>query len=466
MFICRESNQFCTMSRVKTTFFCSNCGHENPKWAGRCPSCGEWNTFTEEVVIKSRDSISGNKVMKSAAKPVLISDIRSRQTPRIQFSDTELNQVLGGGLVPGSVTLIGGEPGIGKSTLMLQVALQTPVKTLYISGEESEEQIKLRADRLQQSAENCAIVTETRLESIIQILESYEPEMVIIDSIQTLHSELLDATAGSIVQIRECAGKLLRYAKENDVPVLLIGHITKDGSIAGPKILEHMVDTVIQFEGDRHHTYRIIRPLKNRFGNTGEMGIYSMTGAGLEVVKNPSEVLLAQRDEALSGIATGCALEGMRPILLEVQSLVSSAVYGTPQRSSTGFDLRRLNMLLAVLEKRCGFRLGQQDVFVNIAGGLKMEDPALDLSIAAAVMSSYLSVTISSKTVFAAEVGLSGEIRAVQRIDQRISEAAKLGFEEIIISKYNQKIATPKGIRVKTYGRIDEVFRELFGSAE
>lgn len=412
-------------------------------------------------MVKSGGSWSKSS-RREKSEPQKISEIRSGQQARLELSDHELNLVLGGGLVPGSVTLLGGEPGIGKSTLMLQVAVRSQLNTLYISGEESEEQIKLRADRIGAEGSDCAIVTETLLENVLAILEEYQPGMVIIDSIQTLYSDSVESTAGSIVQIRECAGKLHQYAKENNVPVFLIGHITKDGSIAGPKLLEHMVDTVLQFEGDRQYTYRVLRSLKNRFGSTHEMGIYAMSGAGLEVVTNPSEILLAQRDEQLSGIATGCALEGARPLLMEVQSLVSSAVYGTPQRSSTGFDLRRLNMLLAVLEKRCGFRLGQQDVFVNIAGGLRLEDPAIDLAVMAAVMSSYHAVALPQKTVFAAEVGLSGEIRAVQRIDQRISEAEKLGFDEIVVSRYNKMEQKKRKISVKTFGRVDEVFEWIF----
>jgi DNA repair protein RadA/Sms len=403
----------------------------------------------------------GNKKEKPIARNIL--EITSDTRPRIALSDGELNLVLGGGVVPGSVILLGGEPGIGKSTLLLQVAIQSKLRILYVSGEESEEQIKLRADRLGNIQSDCAIVTETLLENVLEVFESHRPSLVVIDSIQTMYSDAIDSAPGSIVQIRECTAKLLQYAKENHVPVFLIGHITKDGSIAGPKLLEHMVDTVLQFEGDRQYTYRVLRTLKNRFGSTNEMGIYAMTGFGLEAVKNPSEILLAQREEQLSGIAVGCALEGIRPLLLEVQSLVSTAVYGTPQRSSTGFDLRRLNMLLAVLEKRCGFRLGQQDVFVNIAGGIRLEDPAIDLSVMAAVMSSYQSLPLPQKTVFAAEVGLSGEIRAIQRIEQRIVEAEKLGFDEIVISKYNKLPQLKNKIRIKTFGKVDEVFSWVFG---
>ncbi len=366
--------------------------------------------------------------------------------------------------MPGAMVLLGGEPGIGKSTLLLQVALRTPIKTLYVSGEESDTQITLRAERLGIHTDQCNILTETLLENILDAVEREMPELLIVDSIQTLYSEQLEATPGSISQIRECTGKLLQFAKENDVPVFLIGHITKDGSIAGPKILEHMVDTVLQFEGDRHHAYRIVRTLKNRFGGTQELGIYEMNGNGLNAVKNPSEIWLAQREEVLSGIGVAVVLEGVRPLLLETQALVSTAVYGTPQRSATGFDLRRLNMLLAVLEKRCGFRLGQQDVFVNLAGGMRLEDPALDLSLCAAIMSSFYNQPLPTKCVFSAEIGLSGEVRAVQRVEQRIAEAQKLGFEEIIVSKYNKiQSGNHSGIKVHTFARIEEVFSWLFG---
>ncbi len=452
------------MAKSKTSYFCSSCGFESSKWIGKCPSCNEWNTFTEEVVVQTKTSGAWSKSSrKEKSVPRKINEIEAGKNPRIPLSDEELNLVLGGGIVPGSVILLGGEPGIGKSTLLLQVALQSKIAAHYVSGEESEEQIKVRAERIGIQNPECAILTETLLENVLSVLNETRPDMVIVDSIQTMYTDTMESTPGSVSQIRECTGKLLQYAKESDVPVFLIGHITKDGTIAGPKLLEHMVDTVLQFEGDRQHAYRILRTLKNRFGSTNEMGIYEMGAAGLEGVKNPSEILLAQRDEQLSGVAIGCALEGIRPLLLEAQSLVSTAVYGTPQRSSTGFDLRRLNMLLAVLEKRCGFRLGQQDVFINIAGGLRLEDPAIDLSIAAAVMSSFQGIPLSPKTVFCAEVGLSGEIRAVQRVEQRISEAEKLGFEEIVLSKYNKIPAGKHNIRIKTFGRIDDVFSWVFG---
>lgn len=453
------------MAKSKTSFFCKNCGFESGKWIGKCPSCGEWNTFTEETVIQTKSSsqVWQKSAKKEKVNPKLLQDVQTGEHIRLAVADEELRAVLGGGIVLGSVVLLGGEPGIGKSTLLLQLALQSQYKCLYISGEESEEQIKLRAERIDAKNENCFIYTETLLENIFKAIEIAEPQLVIIDSIQTMYTENLDSTPGTISQIRECTGKLLQHAKENDLPIFLVGHITKDGSIAGPKLLEHMVDTVLQFEGERHHAYRIIRTLKNRFGSTNELGIYEMTGEGLRGVKNPSEILLAQREELLPGIAVCAALEGMRPMLLEAQALVSTAVYGTPQRSATGFDLRRLNMLLAVLEKRCGFRLGMQDVFINIAGGLRIEDPAIDLGLMAAIMSSYNGIELPQKMVFSAEVGLSGEIRAVQRVDQRISEAEKLGYTEIILSKYN-KIAPQKGkIKITTFSRVDELFEYLFG---
>lgn len=451
------------MAKTKSAFFCRSCGFESPKWIGKCPSCGNWNTLSEEV----KPTVSNHAWKKSSRKTVeakKINEIPDLQQQKFVLPDSELNLVLGGGLVSGAVVLLGGEPGIGKSTLLLQLALRTPGNILYVSGEESESQIKLRAERLGAAASNCAILTETLLENILNLVDEFTPDILIIDSIQTIYSDALDATPGSVSQIRDCTGKLLQYAKENNVPVFLVGHITKDGAIAGPKLLEHMVDTVLQFEGDRHHAYRILRTLKNRFGSTQELGIYEMQGTGLIPVKNPSEIWLAQRDEPLSGIAIAGVLEGMRPLLLEVQALVSSAVYGMPQRSATGFDLRRLNMLLAVLEKRCGFRLGQSDVFINLAGGLRLEDPALDLALMASIMSSYHAEQLPQRCVFSGEVGLSGEVRAVQRIEQRISEAEKLGFTDIVLSKYN-KIPENKDrkIKIHTFGRVDEVFSWLFG---
>lgn len=451
------------MAKTKSAFFCRSCGFESPKWIGKCPGCNQWNTFNEE--IKSTQSVNAwKKSTRKIIEPTPIHEITPADQEKTKLSDSELNLVLGGGLVPGAVVLIGGEPGIGKSTLLLQLALQTSANVLYVSGEESESQIKLRAERIGIQNPNCNILTETLLDNILDYLSKQQPDILIVDSIQTLYSDSLDATPGSVSQIRECTGKLLQFAKETQTPVFLIGHITKDGAIAGPKLLEHMVDTVLQFEGDRHHFYRILRTLKNRFGSTHELGIYEMQGSGLIPVKNPSEIWLSQRDEPLSGIAIAGVLEGVRPLLLEVQSLVSTAVYGTPQRSATGFDLRRLNMLLAVLEKRCGFRLGQQDVFVNLAGGLRLEDPALDLPLMAAIMSSYQGVALPSGYVFSGEVGLSGEVRAVQRIEQRISEAEKLGFSDILVSKYNKIQDDPsRKIKIHTFGKVDEVFSWVFG---
>lgn len=459
------------MAKTKTTYFCQSCGYESPKWLGKCPSCQQWNTFVEEVVEKTNAAVPNWKVASSgtqrAAKPATIQQIHYKEEHRIVTPDEELNRVLGGGIVDGSLILIGGEPGIGKSTLMLQIALHLPqVKVLYVSGEESGQQIKMRAERLSASPKaDCYILTETNTQNIFKQIELLEPGLVIIDSIQTLYSSHIESTPGSVSQVRECAAELLRFAKESSTPVFLIGHITKDGTIAGPKILEHMVDTVLQFEGDRHHVYRIIRTVKNRFGSSSELGIYEMLGNGLRQVTNPSEILLSQREESLSGITISAMLEGLRPILIETQALVSQSAYGTPQRSSTGFDTRRMNMLLAVLEKRCGFRLSAKDVFLNIAGGLRVEDPAIDLGVVVAIISSHEDLPVSPKTCFAAEVGLSGEIRAVTRIDQRIAEAEKLGFEAIYISKYNKKGLDVKkyGIQIITVSKVEEVFSALFG---
>lgn len=454
------------MSKIKTAFFCQNCGAQAPKWMGKCNACGEWNTFVEEV-IQREEKGSLRSVIRDprSVKPVLISEISFSHETRINTHDLELNRVLGGGLVPGSLTLIGGEPGIGKSTLMLQVALKCAgQKILYITGEESDQQIRMRAERIGVNNDNCFILTETNIQSIYQHLESLKPGIIIADSIQTLQTDLIDSSAGSVSQIKECAAEMQKYSKQTNTPVFLIGHITKDGSLAGPKILEHMVDTVLQFEGDRNYGYRILRSLKNRFGSTSELGIYEMNDTGLREVSNPSEILLSQRDEAVSGIAIAAMMEGQRPMLIETQALVSTAVYGTPQRSTTGFDARRLNMLLAVLEKRSGFRLGHKDVFLNIAGGIRVEDPAIDLAVVAAVLSSNQDSPVDSKTCFAAEVGLSGEIRPINRVEQRISEANKLGFERIFISRYNTK-----GLDVKRYSlqiipvaKIEDVYRKLF----
>ncbi len=457
------------MAKTRTTFFCQNCGAQSGKWIGKCPSCNEWNTYVEEVVTKGdEDRTPGiaSTTSQRAAKPLLISEINLSEHHRIPVYDKELSRVLGGGLVPGSLILFGGEPGIGKSTLMLQVALNLKnLKVLYVSGEESEQQIRMRAERIGLNNPNCYILTETSTQNIFKQIEILQPNFLIVDSIQTLHSAHIESSPGSVSQIRECTSELMRYAKESSTAVFLIGHITKDGSLAGPKVLEHMVDTVLQFEGDRNHVYRLLRTTKNRFGSTNELGIYEMQGSGLREVSNPSEILITAREELVSGVAIAATMEGLRPMLIETQALVSTAAYGTPQRSSTGFDLRRLAMLLAVLEKRCGFRLGIKDVFLNIAGGIKVEDPGIDLALVCAVLSSNEDMPISPKTCFAGEVGLSGEIRPVNRIDQRISEAEKLGFEHIFISKYNKK-----GLDLKTYnikitlvGKIEEVFNLLFG---
>ncbi|MFN8166718.1 MAG: DNA repair protein RadA [Bacteroidia bacterium] len=456
--------------KTKTSFFCQNCGAQSPKWIGRCNSCGEWNTYVEEKITRGEESKAWKKPGESSkrlSKPMRLADVSIREEHRIVMPDKELNRVLGGGLVPGSLVLMGGEPGIGKSTLLLQLALAVKkLRVLYVSGEESEQQIKMRAERLKLGSENFYILTETSLDNIFSQIASVDPQILIIDSIQTIFSSQIDSSPGSVSQIRECAGELLRYAKESSVPVFLIGHITKDGNIAGPKILEHMVDTVLQFEGDRHHVYRILRAIKNRFGSTAELGIYEMQGSGLREVNNPSEVLVAQREENLSGVAIAATMEGIRPLLIETQALVSSAVYGTPQRSSTGFDLRRLSMLLAVLEKRCGFKLGAKDVFLNIAGGIKVEDPAIDLAVICAILSSNEDIAVPQHVTFSAEVGLSGEIRPVTRIEQRISEAEKMGFTEIVISKYNTKGLDKskfKAIKIIAVSKVEEVFAHLFG---
>ncbi|MBW7867093.1 MAG: DNA repair protein RadA [Brumimicrobium sp.] len=453
------------MSKVKSAYFCQNCGYEAPKWLGRCPSCSEWNTFVEEVVSKGKKEVTAfSKFSKRQAQPHAIHEIEDAPQQRANMVDGEINRVLGGGLVPGSLVLFGGEPGIGKSTLMLQMAMQEKNrKILYVSGEESEQQIKMRAERIGDLNPNCYLLTETQLESIFTHAENLQPDMVIIDSIQTIHSENIESSPGSISQIRECTAELLRFAKQTDTPVFLIGHITKEGSLAGPKVLEHMVDTVLQFEGDRNHVYRLLRSIKNRFGSTNELGIYEMLGDGLRQVENPSEILISSHQDKLSGVAIAATLEGLRPMLIEVQALVSTAAYGTPQRSATGFDLRRLNMLLAVMEKRCGFKLGAKDVFLNIAGGIKVNDPAIDLAVVAAILSSNVDVAIEKNICLSAEVGLSGEIRAVNRINQRISEAEKLGFKKIIVAKDNKGIDAQKSkIEIVQCSRIEEVLKELF----
>jgi len=454
------------MAKVKTTYFCQSCGAQSPKWLGKCPSCNEWNTYVEEIVQKTEEK--GNWRASSskqvAPKPKSIQEIDYAKEQRIVTGDQELNRVLGGGIVPGSLVLIGGEPGIGKSTLMLQIALNLgDLKVLYVSGEESEQQIKMRAERLGVKSNSCFILTETGTQNIFKQIEILEPDILVIDSIQTLQSSFIESGAGSVSQVRECTAELLKYAKESGTPVFIIGHITKEGTLAGPKILEHMVDTVLQFEGDRHMTYRILRTTKNRFGSTSELGIYEMQGSGLREVSNPSEILISQREETLSGITIGASLEGNRPLLIEIQSLVSTATYGTPQRSSTGFDAKRLNMLLAVLEKRIGLRLSIQDVFLNIAGGLKIEDPAIDLAVCVSIVSSFEDRAIPQTICFAAEVGLGGEIRAVNRVENRITEAEKLGFQEIFISKYNTKGLNTSNFKIKVtpIGKLDEVFRKL-----
>lgn len=457
------------MSKVKTAFFCQNCGYESVKWVGQCPSCGQWNTFVEELIqketTKNNNDWKNYHEEKRTNKTISLNEIKSNEEKRLTTADPELNRVLGGGIVPGSIVLVAGEPGIGKSTLFLQNGLWLKnAIVLYISGEESEQQIKMRADRMKLRNENFYLLTETSTQIIFQEIKKLKPQLVIVDSVQTLQTPLIDSSPGSVSQIRECAAEFQRFAKETNTPVFLIGHITKDGNIAGPKILEHMVDTVLQFEGDRHYAYRILRTLKNRFGSTSELGIYEMTDEGMRGVANPSEILITQKEDQLSGIAIAATIEGMRPLLIEVQALVTQSVYGTPQRTVSGFDLRRLQLLLAVLEKRGGFHFGLKDVFLNIAGGIKVEDPSIDLAVLCALLSSYEDVPLTQHICFAGEVGLSGEIRAVNRIDQRIAEAEKLGFEKIIVSKYNQKgLAKQKfNIEVVTMGRVEEVYQYLF----
>jgi DNA repair protein RadA/Sms len=457
------------LTKVKKIFICSNCGANSPKWIGKCPSCEEWNSYHEEVIIKNSTQEEKRKTWQNAIsgkgpQPIALPEIKAGNTQRLATPDQEFNRVLGGGIVGGSLILIGGQPGIGKSTLMLQVALTVPAKILYVSGEESEEQIKMRSDRIGKPHSNCFILTETNTSKILAHAQNLLPDLMVIDSIQTLSSPHVDSTPGSISQVRDCAGELQRFAKETGIPVIIIGHITKDGAIAGPKLLEHIVDAVLQFEGDRNYTYRILRTIKNRFGSTDEMGIYEMQANGLREVSNPSELLLSQNEENLSGTAVSATMEGMRPMLIETQALVTTAVYGTPQRTATGFDLRRLSMLLAVLEKRMGFPFGQNDVFLNIAGGIKVDDPAIDLGIVAALVSSLEDISIPSDVCFAGEVGLSGEIRAVNRIDQRIQEADRLGFKQIFISKYNTKGLDHQrfDIDIFTVGKVEELYRAVF----
>lgn len=458
------------MSKVKTAFFCQGCGYESAKWLGKCPGCQQWNTFVEELIQKEDKKNNTNdwqqySAESSSRKTQSLHSIKAKETPRYVTKDQELNRVLGGGIVPGSIILIAGEPGIGKSTLFLQMGLQlSDLVVLYISGEESEQQIKMRADRINIPNENFYLLTETSTQTIFSEIKKLKPELIIVDSIQTLQSPFIESSPGSVSQIRECAAEFQQFAKETNTPVFLIGHITKEGSIAGPKVLEHMVDTVLQFEGDRHYAYRILRTLKNRFGSTAELGIYQMSETGMTAVINPSEILITQKEDQLSGTAIAATIEGQRPLLIEVQALVTQSVYGTPQRTVSGFDLRRLQLLLAVLEKRGGFHFGVKDVFLNIAGGLKVEDPSIDLAVLCSLLSSYEDVAIPHTICFAGEVGLSGEIRAVNRIEQRIAEAEKLGFEKIIVSKYNQKgLGKQKfNIEIITMGRVDEVYRHLF----
>lgn len=456
------------MKKAKTSFFCQNCGAQSPKWSGRCNVCGEWNTIVEEIIqtednpARGWNSNSSNN-NKRAAKAIPIHAIQTEGEIRISSGDKELDRTLGGGIVPGSVTLIGGEPGIGKSTLMLQAALRMGIKTMYVSGEESMAQIKMRAERINAKATDCLILAETSTQNIFQQIEEHKPRLVVVDSIQTLYSSYIDSSAGSVSQVRQCTAELIRFAKETDTPVFVIGHITKDGMLAGPKMLEHMVDTVLQFEGDRHHIYRILRTTKNRFGSTSELGIYEMVDTGLREVANPSEILITQRENDLSGVAIAATMEGNRPLLIEIQSLVTPSSYGTAQRNSTGFDSRRLGMLLAVLEKRSGFRFGLQDVFLNLAGGLKIEDPALDLAVCVSLVSSFQDMPVEEKCCFAGEIGLGGEIRAINRIENRIAEAERLGFRKIYISKYHKTIGGRYKISIKSVGKLDDMFSDLFG---
>jgi DNA repair protein RadA/Sms len=451
------------MSKVKTTFICNNCGTNFPKWQGQCTSCKSWNSISEEVILKTKSNTWETESVKSvkSTTPQKISNIVYKEENRLVTSDTEFNRVLGGGIVPGSLTLLGGEPGIGKSTLLLQIAIRLPYSTLYVSGEESQSQIKMRANRMNHESDECYVLTEISLESIFKQIKKIQPQILIIDSIQTLKTELVDSAPGSVSQIKTCTSELINFAKKTSTPVIIIGHITKDGNIAGPKILEHMVDTVLQFEGDRNHVYRILRVNKNRFGSTNEIGVYEMNVKGLKEINNPSEILISKKNQELSGNAISATIEGMRPFMIEVQALVSTAVYGTPQRSSTGYNSKRLNMLLAVLEKRVGFRLASKDVFLNITGGISVDDTALDLAVVAAIISSNEDLVLNEKYCFAAEVGLSGEIRPVQRLEQRITEAEKLGFSKIFISKFSKLNISTKSIKIISLSKIEDLINNL-----
>lgn len=452
------------MSKVKTSFFCQSCGTQHAKWQGQCNSCKTWNTLTEEVIEKStKKDWNASQKTNQAGKPLKIDQIDTQHEPRINSGDEELNRVLGGGIIPGALMLLGGEPGIGKSTLLLQIAMLVNCKVLYVSGEESQRQIKIRSERITNASDQCYILSETKTQNIFSQIESLTPDLVIIDSVQTLHTDYIDSSPGSVSQIKECTAEFIRFAKKTHVPVFLVGHITKDGQIAGPKILEHMVDVVLHFEGDRNHIYRILRTKKNRFGATSEIGIYEMQSQGLRAVNNPSELLISDKDEKLSGHAIAATIEGVRPLMVEIQALVSSAVYGTPQRTSTGYNTKRLNMLLAVLEKRAGFALGSKDVFINITGGISIDDPAIDLAVIVSILSSHHDIEVSENYCFAAEIGLSGEIRPVPKVEHRIQEAAKLGYEAIIISKFS-KIGKPNDtIKVIPISKIEDLVTYLFG---
>lgn len=455
------------MSKLKTVYVCQSCGATSPKWVGKCNSCDSWNTLVEEVREKPSSGTDSRQFagvgMGRKAQAQVLAEVATDHTHRWICSDQELNRVLGGGIVPGALVLLGGEPGIGKSTLLLQLALQLrEQRVLYVSGEESEAQIKMRAERLGMSQEHCYVLTETETTAIFKQVEALRPSLLIVDSIQTVYSPLIESAPGSVSQIRQAAGEFMRFAKENQVPVFLIGHITKDGQLAGPKVLEHLVDTVLQFEGDRNHSYRIVRTLKNRFGSTSELGIYEMLGEGLREVSNPSELLLTRQWHQQSGMAIGSTLEGNRSLFIEVQALVGGSAFGTPQRSTTGFEQRRLNMLIAVLEKRCGYRLNQSDVFLNIAGGLHVEDPAIDLAVCAAIASSLQDLPLAGEVCFAAEIGLGGELRPVARIENRLAEAAKLGFSKLFVSEHQQIKKLPAGLKIEKAGRLDEMIGKIF----